>query len=266
MTCNPSQTGKPQAISDERERVRRRAETLLADYPMATAARVPSDTATDAGLATALMDLFRRTAAAEVFECLARWVAPQLFLRIRSRLRTLGAQYDPHEILQDTLVNIYRYPDRFLPSRPGAFAAWSSTIVDNTIRRQLRRGRRAADVTISSPELLQQYADHGAREPSLQAQDHEECKFTLSAYSLLLHCYLVAFGTLSERERFVLQMVEVRQMRYHELANVIGTRAEALKMVVFRARKRVFDRVASMLATCSDGQRVRQRERHLALA
>jgi len=266
MTCNPSQTGKPQATSDERERIRRRAETLLADYSIATAARIPSDTATDAGLATALMDLFRRTAAAEVFECLARWVAPQLFLRIRSRLRTLGAQYDPHEILQDTLVNIYRYPDRFLPSRPGAFAAWSSTIVDNTIRRQLRRGRRAADVTISSPELLQQYADHGAREPSLQAQDHEECKFTLSAYSLLLHCYLVAFGTLSERERFVLQMVEVRQMRYHELANVIGTRAEALKMVVFRARKRVFDRVASMLATCSDSQRRRQRERHLALA
>src|SRR5262245_31224590 len=209
MTCNPSQTGKPQAISDERERIRRRAETLLADYSMATSARVPADTATDAGLATALMDLFRRTAAAEVFECLVRWVAPQLFLRIRSRLRTLGAQYDPHEILQDTLVNIYRYPDRFLPSRPGAFAAWSSTIVDNTIRRQLRRGRRAADVTISSPEMLQQYADLGAREPSLQAQDHEECKFTLSAYSLLLHCYLVAFGTLSERERFVLQMVEV---------------------------------------------------------
>src|SRR4026207_2531686 len=77
MTCNPSQTGKPQATSDERERIRRRAETLLADYSIATAARIPSDTATDAGLATALMDLFRRTAAAEVFECLARWVAPQ---------------------------------------------------------------------------------------------------------------------------------------------------------------------------------------------
>lgn len=264
MTCTPSQTARPQAISDERERIRHRAESLLANHSMGVgvATRIAPDTATDAGLSTALMDLFRRTAAAEVFECLARWVAPQLYLRIRSRLRTLGAQYDPHEILQDTLVNIYRYPDRFLPSRPGAFAAWSSTIVDNTIRRQLRRGRRTADVTISSPDLLQQYADHGAREPSLQAQDHEECKCTLSAYSLLLHCYLVAFGTLSERERFVLQMVEVRQMRYQELANVIGTRAEALKMVVFRARKRVYDRVAGMLAVCSD----RSRERVLALA
>ena len=76
MTCNPSQTAKPQAISDERERIRHRAETLLANHSMATATRTPSETASDAGLATALMDLFRRTAAAEVFECLVRWVAP----------------------------------------------------------------------------------------------------------------------------------------------------------------------------------------------
>jgi hypothetical protein len=94
MTCNPSQTAKPQAMFDEREQTRQRAEVLLAHHPVPTtgATRVAADTATDAGLATALMDLFRRTAAAEVFECLVRWVAPQLYLRIRSRLRTLGAQ------------------------------------------------------------------------------------------------------------------------------------------------------------------------------
>jgi DNA-directed RNA polymerase specialized sigma24 family protein len=73
----------------------------------------------------------------------------------------------------------------------------------------------------------------------------------------------VAFGTLSERERFVLQMVEVRQMRYHELASVIGTRPEALKMVVFRARKRVYDRVSGMLSACRSE---RPREPHLAMA
>mgnify|MGYP000337793664 CR=1 FL=1 len=51
----------------------------------------------------------------------------------------------------------------------------------------------------------------------------------------------------SDRERFVLQMVEVRQTRYAELATVLGIRAEAIKMVVFRARKRIFDRIGQQL-------------------
>src|SRR5204863_7447425 len=84
----------------------------------------------EAALATSLMDLYRRTGDADVFDCLVKWVGPQLQMRIRSRLRGMGAMFDAQEILQDTIVNIYRYPDRFLATRAGAFAAWSSTIVD----------------------------------------------------------------------------------------------------------------------------------------
>ena len=178
---------------------------------------------------------------------LVQWVAPMVFVRIRSRLRSLGASYDPHEVLQDTIVNVYRYPDRFQASRPGAFAAWSSTIVDNAIRRQLRHVRRGLEVTLRPCEMLQEQADEATREPSLQAQDHEECEATARAYALLLQGYLVAFATLSERERFVLEMVEVRRMRYSELAGLLAIRAEALKMVVFRARKRIFDRIEGLL-------------------
>ncbi|MEO6595183.1 MAG: hypothetical protein ABIP94_10565, partial [Planctomycetota bacterium] len=118
---------------------------------------------------------------------------------------------------------------------------------DNAIRRQLRGGRRAVDITLRAPDVLQESADRFAREPSLQAQDHEECAATASAYGLLLHCYLMAFGSLNDRERFVLQMVEVRRMRYGELAVSLGIRPEALKMVVFRARKRVHDRIGELL-------------------
>lgn len=243
MTCFP-----PPAATDSSRRlpIRRRAEQLLASHGR------PIDRSPgfqDAALATVLMDLFRTTGEPEAFDCLVAWVAPQLFARIRSRLRSLGAGYDPHEVLQDTLVNIYRYPDRFCASRPGAFAAWSSAIVDNAIRRQLRHVRRHAGVTLRPAEILQEHADLCAREPSLQAQDHEECEATARAYVMLLHGYLQVFATLSERERFVLEMVEVRRMRYAELAGLLAIRPEALKMVVFRARKRIFDRVEGLLRT-----------------
>ena len=248
MTCSPSQTA-PRADSDGRERIRHRALGVLRRHGAEPLAQAAGDDATrDAGLATSLMDLFRATADPEAFECLVAWTGPQLHARIRSRLRGMGAQFDASEILQDTIVNIYRYPDRFAAARPGAFAAWSSTIVDNAIRRQLRRQRQGIDLALSAPEVLQEHADAAMREPSLAAQDHEECSATAHAFAIVLQCYLAAFRTLSEREQFVLQMVEVRRMRYAELAGVLAIRPEALKMIVFRARKRIFDRTALTMA------------------
>lgn len=260
MTCSPSQTALRGDPSDGRERIRTRALALLAQHGSAPLAPdAPDEPSRDAGIATSLMDVFRATADRDVFDCLAQWVGPQLHARIRSRLRGMSAMFDAHEILQDTIVNVYRYPDRFLASRPGAFAAWSSTIVDNAIRRQLRRQRQGIDLALSAPEQLQEHADVATREPSLAAQDHEECAATAHAFALVLQCYLAAFRTLSEREQFVLQMVEVRRMRYAELAAVLAIRPEALKMIVFRARKRVFDRTAGTMAPPAPPPRVAAR-------
>ncbi|HLQ37408.1 MAG TPA: sigma-70 family RNA polymerase sigma factor, partial [Planctomycetota bacterium] len=158
-----------------------------------------------AALATALMDLFRRTGSKAVYECLVQLAGSHLYARVRSRLRFLGSQLDPHELLQDTLINIYRYPDKFDACRPGAFAAWSSTIVDNTIRRQLRRSR-GPEVALSPSEILSQHPDAHSREPGLQVQDREECVTAMKAFRVFLAVYLQMFQTLSERERFVLQM------------------------------------------------------------
>src|SRR5688572_12101153 len=133
----------------------------------------------------------------------------------------------------------------------------------------MRRQRHGGDVVSSAPELLQERADAGQREPSLVAQDHEECSATAHAFALLLHCYLAAFRTLTDREQFVLQMVEVRAMRYAELATVLAVRPEALKMIVFRARKRMFERTAAVLEHAANASPARPRTlsvRTLAIA
>ena len=79
------------------------------------------------------------------------------------------------------------------------------------------------------------------------AIDSEDCRIAADAYRLFLGLYLNAYHALSERERFVLQMVEVRGMRYAEVAKAIGIRPEALKMVVFRARRRIYARISAVL-------------------
>ena len=88
------------------------------------------------------------------------------------------------------------------------------TIVDNAIRRQLRRRQSGPSIALSPTEVLAQQADARTAEPDHAAVEHEESKATARAFSVLLACYLAAFETLSDRERFVLQMVEVERMRY----------------------------------------------------
>ena len=251
MTCNPSHVASCSVAFSERERNRTQLISLLerlgCDGPLESS----DPTKADAALATALMDAFRKTRDPDAYDGLVRWAGSQLRARVRSRLRSLGAMMDPNEVWQDTIVNIYRYPDRFLATRPGAFAAWSSTIVDNAIRRLLRRSKQDLATVLRDPEVMQEQVDKSMREPSLEAENNEECFVTARAFGLVLHAYLLAFEQLSDRERYVLQMVDVRRMRYAGIAQILGMRPEALKMVVFRARKRINERLSDILSGVS---------------
>lgn len=198
-------------------------------------------------LATEVMDLFRRTRCREVFDSLVELTRDQLLARVRSRVRFLGQGIDPHELLQDAYINIYRYPDRFDARRPGAFRAWSTTIVDNSVRRHLRKRHSGPDIRLHPVELLEQEADEPMRGPGHLAIRGEEYAQVAAAYQVFLALYMEAYGSLTERERFVMHMVEVKGARYAELAGIVGIRPEALKMVVFRARKRIARRIGSVL-------------------
>ena len=198
--------------------------------------------------ATALMDLFRCTRSRDTFDALVALTKDQLLARVHSRIRYLSPGIDPQELLQDAYINIYCYPNRFDASRKGAFRAWSTTIVDNSVRRYLRKAKSGPDVRLKPIEILAQEPDRPDRGPSHQAILSEQCNEAAAAFRLFLALYLDAYHSLSERERFVLQMVEVRGLRYAELAGIVGIRAEALKMVVFRARKRIARRIREALS------------------
>lgn len=271
MTCTSPRSSGSARSTTARERIRTQLQALMQRFGCDVPAVASASTRSDDALATALMDAFRRTRDQEVFDGLIRWVGPQLSRRVRARARGLGAVIDPEEALQDTVVNIYRYPDRFLASRPGAFAAWSATIADNAVRRLLRKAKRGACVSLRDPELLQQRADAAAPEPCRQAELREECAATSAAFGLVLRAYLISYQRLSERERTVLQMVEVRRMRYAELGELLQVRPDALKMVVFRARKRLRQHLARLLRgerpePAATPRRARRRPAALAVA
>ena len=202
-----------------------------------------------AALATLLMDEFRKAGDDCVFEALVLLARPQLLARIRQKLRTLGASFDAAEVLQDAIINVYRYPAKFDAQRAGAFAAWSTTIVDNAIRRQMRQRKVGVPMSLTPSEVLEQHASASALSPDQEAEDHEEGERTANAFAIVLQLYAAAFEMLSPHEREVLRLVEVE--RYAEVAVRTQKRAEAIKMVVFRARRRIHDRIAAWLGTAS---------------
>lgn len=253
MTCSPSHLARRAPESRARERIRTQSVALLQRLGCAPPLVAEGPQADDA-LATALMDAFRVTRDPDAFDGLVRWAGPQVRARIRARLRRLGAALDADEVWQDTFVNVYRYPDRFSARRPGAFAAWSATVADNALRRLLRVRQRDLGVALRDPEVLQGRADERAVEPSRRAQDREDCVAVAAAFRVVLQAYLACYLQLSDREQLVLQMVEVRGMRYAALGERLGVRADALKMVVFRARKRLYQRMSQVLGGAGEDE------------
>ncbi len=70
---------------------------------------------------------------------------------------------------------------------------------------------------------------------------------TTLAYLLYLNVYLVHFGRLSTTERSALTLVDVERASYKETAKALGFSVEKLKMVIFRARKKVRRRISQSL-------------------
>lgn len=202
---------------------------------------------------TTLMESFRRHRDPASFDALARLAQPVLLARARVRVRTTGSHIDPEEAVQDALVNVYRYPHHFRADRPGAFAAWSTTILDNVIRRHLRRNHLGRGVQLHEDEFLTRQADERAPGPDREAEDAEERERLGAAWCLFLALYHRAWLNLGERERHVLGLVELHGMRYAEIASLTGSRPEALKMVVFRARKRIHDHLSHQLGVAGAG-------------
>jgi RNA polymerase sigma factor (sigma-70 family) len=199
-------------------------------------------------LMTQVMERFRRSRAESDFAVLFDLAAPVLQRRIRHRLRRYACEVDEGDVLQETLLNVYRYPDHFRCARDGAFKAWSSAILENALRRLMRGQRRRRQRFEEAGELLEATAADTRSDPVRLASDQESRWALGQSYLILLLAYQRVFMTLSGRERRVLHLVEVDRLRYREAAAVMGVRPEALKMVVFRARKRIHCRLYRQLA------------------
>lgn len=192
---------------------------------------------------TQLMVRFQGSREAQDFEALYAAGAEDVLHWIRSLLRQGGAQLDASELLQDTFVNVYRYPSGFRPEHAGSFRVWVRTIAGNAVR---RARRRAAPRASALEEQLSEPCDPGAS-PLQQAYGREQALVFARSLRLLYAATLSAFERLRPRDRRALELVELEGQPYAEAGPRLGVPPENMKMIVFRARRRLLLEIGAAL-------------------
>jgi RNA polymerase sigma factor (sigma-70 family) len=193
---------------------------------------------------TDLMVRFQNSREAADFEVLYAAGAEDVLQWIRSLLRQGGAQLDASELLQDTFVNVYRYPSGFRPEHAGSFRVWVRTIAGNAVR---RARRRAAPRASALEEQTSEPCDPGAS-PLLLASGREQALVFARSLSLLYTATLFAFERLRPRDRRALELVELQGQPYAEAGPLLGVPPENMKMIVFRARRRLLLEIGAALS------------------
>ena len=196
-----------------------------------------------ARLNTTLMDNFRVHRNLEAYSLLYELNYKEFLLVILKRIRFANAALDSNDILQDVFVSIFRYPHKFRDEKDFSFRNWSYSIIRNTVLKHLR----SSSITVSTESFGDSIEDEQQASPLstlVKEESLEECGFL---WMLFLANYLQAFESrLNEREKRALTLVEVKGVRYREASAELGIKLENLKMVICRARKKLFRQITEV--------------------
>jgi RNA polymerase sigma factor (sigma-70 family) len=189
-------------------------------------------------VSTRLMEAFRTHQSRTAFACLYELNAAHLYQQVSARLRRYHCRADALDVLQEVFFNIYRYPHRFDCGRDDAFRVWTATIVRNTVLKHMRSLSRSGRGEVALDDLAEP-GDVTAVEPVRGVIEGESSQACRRVYFNYLYLYLSFYRMLSEREQRAIQMVEVEGLSYREAARELRIKLENLKMVIFRARRKI---------------------------
>ena len=191
---------------------------------------------------TELLASFAATRDRALFDELAGLAEPLLRRRAEIEIMRRGLTLEVSEVVQETLLNIFRYAHTFRPQVTHAFATWSSRIVTNVVLRFLRNARRRKIIALSLDELEGvELRSRTNAEPLRRISDQEDERELANDFGLYLQLYFGSYLGLTDLQKRVLHRVEVLGQGYREIGDDLGMRVEAVKMVVYRARKRIHE-------------------------
>lgn len=132
------------------------------------------------------------------------------------------------DIVQEVFISAYR--NLLASGREIAFKPWVYEIAKNACIDQLRRARRASEVSIDSEGFM----DREGRLAAPAGSTHAEVSRRQKLESLKM-----AFNELPQRQHDILVMRELEGLSYDRIGSRVGVSRSAVESILFRARKRL---------------------------
>lgn len=134
------------------------------------------------------------------------------------------------DLTQDVFLRVYKSIGKYKPE--AKFTTWLYKIATNVCLTAVKNKRRHAELSVDEPGE--------ASLDNLEA-DHATSPDNMSYRQEIGTAISTALGALPERERISILLCKYEEMRYDEVAEVIGCSVGAVKAYVYRGRMKLID-------------------------
>ena len=166
----------------------------------------------------------------------------ELFARFQKPLfnffyRMVGRRETAEDLVQETFLKLCRFGNTFRGSE-AKFTTWLYSVAGNQCRDYLRHSARRPETPFENIEdsHSDDNMDIGPLVQDSPVEDHVmrvELRATLEA----------AINTLPEKERLAIILREYQGLEYKEVAQTLGCPIGSVKVLIFRARRRLRDQL-----------------------
>ena len=150
--------------------------------------------------------------------------------------RLIGRPEDVEDVTQDVFVRLYYSLDQL--RLPQVFEPWLHRLTVNTTYDHLRKRRRSGSVAMAELSEEQVTAADASESGKRHEEDvrHDEVRQVVGAL----------FESISDDDRILLTLKEIEGMSLKELQEIYNVKENALKVRLFRARKRALKALESL--------------------
>jgi RNA polymerase sigma-70 factor (ECF subfamily) len=168
----------------------------------------------------------------------------QLFARFQKPLfnffyRMVGRRETAEDLVQETFLKLCRFGDSFRGSE-AKFTTWLYSVAGNQCRDYLRHSARRPETPVG--DLEDNNSDGGDIFASTEDSPVEEHLIRMELREVLKK----AISSLPQKERAAITLREYQGLEYKEIAQVLGCPIGSVKVLIFRARQRLRDRLRDL--------------------
>lgn len=171
----------------------------------------------------------------------------ELFARFQKPLfnffyRMVGRRETAEDLVQDTFLKLCRFGNSFRGS-DAKFTTWLYSVAGNQCRDYLRHTARRPESPLG--DLEDNHSENGI-DPAPAAGDSpvEEYLMRMELRAALK----TAIKSLPEKERIAIVLREYHGLEYKEIADVLGCPIGSVKVLIFRARQRLRERLGGVIS------------------